>query len=231
MKPTIEHLYDLSGFEYRAIFDGMVFPWEALSVIEQYILSHTESAASDAASDVSAAAHIGPNVVIGKNVTIEHGVVIKGPAIIGDNVTLRANAYIRENVIIGAGSVIGNSCEVKNSIVMNGAQIPHFNYVGDSVVGNRAHLSGGAALSNTTMFGKDVVIRDNEGAEYATHLLKCGAFLGDDAQLGANVVVAPGVVIGKRSIVYPLLFIRDMIPEDIIVKLRQDQEQVPMQKT
>ncbi len=228
MKPTIENLYDLSQFEHRTIFDGMVFPWEVLSLIEQYILSHAANVASDVASDVSAAAHIGPNVVIGKNVTIEHGVVIKGPAIIGDNVTLRANAYIRENVIIGAGSVIGNSCEVKNSIVMNGAQIPHFNYVGDSVVGNDAHLSGGAALSNTTMFGKDVVIRDDEGGEYATGLLKCGAFVGDGAQLGANVVVAPGVAIGKGSIVYPLAFIRDMIPERSIIKIRHTIEVTPI---
>lgn len=217
MKPTIQELYDLKAFTHAAIFDGAIYPWGVLPKINDYILVHTAGQEN--------------NILIGTNVTIEPGVNIIGPAIIGDNVTLRSGAYIRENVIIGANTIIGNSCEIKNSIIMNDAQIPHFNYVGDSVVGNGAHLSGGAALSNTTMFGKEVVIRDIEGAQYQTGLLKCGAFVGDYAELGANTVIAPGVVIGKRSILYPLLFIRDMIPPDTIVKLRQDQEQVPIEKT
>ncbi len=217
MKPTIAELYDITAFAHAAIFNGATYPWEVLPNINAYIVEHTQGQEK--------------NILIGKNVTIEPGVTILGPAIIGDNVVLRSGAYLRENVIIGANTIIGNSCEIKNSIIMNDAQIPHFNYVGDSVVGNGAHLSGGAILSNTTMFGNTVVIRDGDDYEYQTNLLKCGAFLGDGAEIGAHTVVAPGIVIGKRSIIYPLLFIRDMIEAETIVKLRQDQEKTPLQKT
>jgi NDP-sugar pyrophosphorylase family protein len=212
MKPTIQELYDLTAFAHAAIFDGVTYPWEVLPKINDYILAHTTDQEK--------------NILIGNNVVIEPGVHIIGPAIIGDNVTLRSGAYIRENVIIGANTIIGNSCEIKNSIIMNDAQVPHFNYVGDSILGNHTHLSGGAILSNTTMFGKTVTITDTTGTQYDTSLQKCGSMLGDYAEVGSNAVLSPGTVIGKRSLIYPLAFIRDMIPADRIVKIRQQQEQV-----
>jgi NDP-sugar pyrophosphorylase family protein len=156
-------------------------------------------------------------VWIGKGTAIDRTVLIKGPAIIGHECELRQGAYIRENVIIGDGCVIGNSSEVKNAILFNKVQIPHFNYAGDSILGYKAHMGAGVILSNFKSTG-DLIKVKTENGYIETGLRKFGAILGDNAEIGCNSVLNPGTVIGRESIIYPLSSVRGFIPERHILK-------------
>ena len=166
-------------------------------------------------------AFIGEAVLIGRGTEIEPGAVIKGPAIIGANCQIRSSAYIRENVIAGDGCVLGNACEFKNSVLFNGCQVPHFSYVGDSILGHKAHLGAGVILSNVKSVKGNVKV-----GELDTGLRKFGAILGDGADIGCNCVLSPGTIIGRNSILYPNILWRGVCPADSIVKLRQQQEVV-----
>ncbi len=138
-------LFDLSQTEHAAIFDGCKFAWDVLKKIEGYIAANLKPALNNRCEG---RAFIGERVFIGKDTVVEDGVMIKGPAIIGRGCQIRHNTYIRENVIIGDGCVVGNSSELKNSLLFNNAQAPHFNYVGDSILGYKAHLGAGVKISN-----------------------------------------------------------------------------------
>lgn len=155
-------------------------------------------------------------VLIGKNVTIDEGATVLPPTVICDGAIIRQGAYIRGIAFIGEGAVVGHSTEVKGSILMNEAQAPHFNYVGDSILGNRAHIGAGVILSNLKADKSTVIIRGE--TSLSTGMRKLGAILGDGAEVGCNAVLNPGSVIGKGSTVYPLVSWRGVLPEGSIAK-------------
>jgi NDP-sugar pyrophosphorylase family protein len=164
-------------------------------------------------------AFIGEKVFIGEGTVVEDGVMIKGPAIIGRNCQIRHNAYCRENVIIGDGCVVGNSTEVKNSILFNQAVAPHFNYIGDSILGYKAHLGAGVVLSNFKSLSGNVTV-DLEGKPFDTGLRKLGALVGDGCEVGCNSVLNPGSIIGRGAVIYPGVTWRGVLPTNMIAKNR-----------
>ncbi len=196
--------------EYIApLFASFEYPWEMLPKIKEYILSLVEKG-------IEGYTKYSDNVLIGKNVKIYPTATIEGPAVIGSGSELRPGAFIRGSVITGENCVLGNSSEFKNCILLNNVQAPHYNYVGDSVVGNFAHLGAGAICSNLKADKKPVVIHGT--TDYRTDLKKVGAFLADCADVGSGCVLNPGTVIGKNTSVYPLTSLRGVIPADCIVK-------------
>ncbi len=210
MNLFIDSLFDLKELEANKIFNGLKYPWEALCIIKSFILEYSLGLPDDFE-------RVDEFVWVGRGTTIDRNVLLKGPAIIGYDCELRSSAYIRENVLVGNDVVIGNSSEVKNSILFNKVQIPHFNYVGDSILGFKAHLGAGVILSNLKSNGGMVkVIKDSDCIE--TGLRKFGALIGDNAEVGCNTVLNPGTVIGKESIVYPLTSVRGFVPERHILK-------------
>jgi len=211
-------LLDLKQFAYPELFAGDANVWEALRRLPEFVQQHLRPGNL---GTVTGAAFIGEAVFIGKGTTVEPGAVIKGPSIIGANCQIRSNAYIRENVIVGDGCVLGNACEFKNSILFNCCQVPHFSYVGDSILGAKAHLGAGVILSNVKSVKGNVKVEQED-----TGLRKFGAILGDGADIGCNCVLSPGTIIGRNSILYPNVLWRGVCPPDSIVKLRQEQEVV-----
>ena len=170
-------------------------------------------------------AYIGKQVYIGEGTVIEDGAMIKGPAIIGSHCEIRHNAYIREHVLIGDHCVVGNSSEVKNSILFNHAVAPHFNYVGDSILGHKAHLGAGVKISNFKLVSGNVTV-EIDGKLFDTGLRKFGALLGDATEIGCNAVLNPGSIIGRGSLVYPNINWRGVLAGGMIVKNKQAVEMV-----
>jgi NDP-sugar pyrophosphorylase family protein len=154
---------------------------------------------------------------------IEHGAMIKGPAWIGEGCEIRNGCYIRENVIVGNGAVLGNSCEFKNSIIFDEAQIPHFNYVGDSIIGYKGHLGAGVILSNVKLDHGEITVPGKKNP-IPTGLKKFGAIIGDKAEIGCNSVLSPGSIIGRDTILYPGTQWRGVAPKNSVVKLKQTLE-------
>jgi NDP-sugar pyrophosphorylase family protein len=210
MDVSVESLFGDSEREAWSILSGVKYPWDALTKLKVFIMEYAGRLPDDYE-------RIGEFVWVGKGSVIEKSAMIKGPAIIGRDCEIRHSAYIRENVLIGDHVVVGNSTEIKNSILMNNAQAPHFNYVGDSILGYKAHIGAGVILSNLKSTGGTVkVTHNNESIE--TGLRKFGAILGDNVEVGCNSVLNPGTVIGKNSIIYPLSSVRGFIPENSIYK-------------
>src|SRR5208337_2093393 len=207
---TAADLFDLGQTGHAALFDGCQFAWEALKKIESYIAANLKP---ELRNQCEGRAFIGEKVFIGEGTVVEDGVMIKGPAIIGRNCQIRHNAYIRENVIIGDNCVVGNSTEIKNSLLFNNAQAPHFNYVGDSILGHKAHLGAGVKISNFTLYGGTVSV-EIDGKPYDTGLRKFGALLGDGCEIGCNTVLSPGSIIGRASVLYPSLAWRGILPDN-----------------
>ena len=202
-------IYDCKVSYLESFFDKYQYPWEMLPEIKNHIKELIKVG-------IEGFTEFSEGVLVGKNVEVHPSAVIISPAIIGDDTEIRPGAFIRGNVITGSGCVIGNSSELKNCILLNGVQVPHYNYVGDSVLGNKAHMGAGAICSNLKADGKIVVIHGKE--EYPTNLRKVGGFLGDNADVGCGCVLNPGTVIGKNTNVYPLTSLRGVIPSDSIVK-------------
>src|SRR5258705_745044 len=215
LKPV--DLFDLSQTAHAAVFDGCKYAWEALTKIHSYLESHLRPGLHNRCDGV---AYIGEKVFVGEGTLVEDGAMIKGPAIIGRNCQIRHNAYIRENVIIGDDCVIGNSCEIKNSLLFNHAVAPHFNYVGDSILGYRAHLGAGVKISNFKLTPGKIFV-ELEGKPFDTVLRKFGALLGDNPDIGCNAVLDPGSIIGRASIIYPNTNWRGVLPENMIVTHRR----------
>ena len=215
-------LFDLSQTEHAAIFDGCEFAWEALPKISAYLTAHLKPGLHNRCEG---RAYIGKDVFIGEGTVLEDGVMIKGPAIIGRNCEIRHNAYLREGVIIGDGCVIGNSCEFKNALLFNGCQVPHFNYVGDSILGHKAHMGAGSILSNVKSLKGNVFI-EVDGVPRDTGLRKFGALLGDGCDIGCNAVLNPGSILGRGAIIYPCVNWRGFLPADQIAKNRATVEVV-----
>jgi len=217
-KPT--DLFDLSQTEHAAIFEGCDHAWEALSRIAAYLEAHLRPALRNHCDGV---AYIGERVFIGEGTVVEDGVMIKGPAIIGRNCEIRHGAYLRENVIIGDNCVVGNSCEVKNALLFNHASAPHFNYIGDSILGYQAHLGAGVKISNFKLTPGNIMV-EIDGKPFDTGLRKFGALLGDQTDIGCNAVVNPGSIIGRGSAIYPNTNWRGILPANSIVKNKAPQE-------
>jgi NDP-sugar pyrophosphorylase family protein len=207
-------LFDLKQTEHAAIFDGCEFAWEALKQIKDYVAANLRPALNNRCDGV---AFIGKNVFIGEGTVVEDGVMIKGPAIIGKNCEIRHNAYIRDNVIIGDNCVIGNSTELKNALLFNNAVAPHFNYIGDSILGYKAHIGAGVVLSNFKSLPGNIKI-EIDGKPFDTGLRKFGALLGDLAEVGCNSVLNPGSIIGRGSVIYPSTNWRGVLAADRIAK-------------
>jgi NDP-sugar pyrophosphorylase family protein len=210
---TAADLFDLTQTEHAAIFDGCHHAWEALKKIESYLAGVPKQHPPKRFPGAS----IGDKVVIGEGTVVEPGVLIKGPAIIGKNCQIRHNAYIRENVIIGDGCVVGNSSELKNALLFNGAQVPHFNYIGDSILGHKAHLGAGVKISNIKLFPGNIEV-EVDGVPLDTGLRKFGTLLGDGAEAGCNAVLNPGSILGRGAVVYPNVFWRGILPANMIAK-------------
>ena len=214
-------LFDLAQTEHAVIFAGCSHAWDALKIIDGYLASVTRQNPPKRFPGAS----IGDRVLIGEGTVVEPGALIKGPAIIGRNCQIRHNAYIRENVLIGDGCVVGNSSELKNSLLFNGAQVPHFNYVGDSILGHKAHLGAGVKISNLKMFPGNITV-EMDGVPFDTGLRKFGALLGDGVEIGCNAVLNPGSILGRGSVVYPNVFWRGILPANVIAKNKTEIEVV-----
>ena len=205
-----QSLFAFNSILIKKIFSLYQYPWEILPHLKQII----EEVIKEGLDGYT---HLAENILVGKGAKIDKNAHIDGPCIIGKGAEIRHGAYIRGSVILGDGCVIGNSSEVKNSIMMKRAQAPHFNYVGDSILGERAHLGAGSICSNLRSDGKNVKIR-LENTSLDTGLRKFGAILGDGAEIGCGAVLCPGTVIGKNTTVYPLAMTRGFYPCDSIVK-------------
>lgn len=202
-------LYECNVSYLKDLFDSCEYPWEMLSKIKDVCKTLIEKG-------IEGFTEIKPGVLVGDGVTIAETATIIAPAIIGPNTEIRPGAYIRGNVITGEGCVIGNSSEFKNCILLDNVQVPHYNYVGDSVLGNKAHMGAGSICSNLKSDGKNIVIHGE--TEIETGLRKIGGILADGADVGCGCVINPGTVIGKKTSVYPLTALRGVIPANCIVK-------------
>lgn len=222
-----EEYLDLARTAHRELFAEVEHVWDALKNIGAYLEEHLEPANR---GRTVGHAFVGERVFIGDGTVVEPGAVIKGPAWIGRNCQIRAGAYIRENVILGDWVVAGNSCEFKNAVVFDGCEVPHFNYVGDSILGHKAHLGAGVILSNVKLDRSEIVI-EHEGKTFPTGLRKFGAIIGDRTEIGCNCVINPGAVLGRDSFLYPLSQWRGILPEKTVVKVRQEQQLVRRRAT
>jgi NDP-sugar pyrophosphorylase family protein len=197
----------------KPLFNECEYPWEILPKIKVLVKEILEKG-------LPGYHEIEPGVLVGENVKIAKTATIEAPAIIGHNTELRPGAFLRGNVIVGEGCVVGNSSELKNAILLNHVQVPHYNYVGDSILGEYAHMGAGSILSNLKSGGSNVVIHGDK--EYETGLRKIGAFLADHADIGCGSVLNPGTIIGKNTQVYPLSMLRGCYPENSIVKSQKE---------
>jgi NDP-sugar pyrophosphorylase family protein len=218
-------LFDLAQTEHATLFDGCTHAWEALKKIEPYLAK----VARQNPPPRFPGATIGDRVLIGEGTVVEPGAMIKGPAIIGKNCQIRHNAYIRENVLIGDGCVVGNSSELKNALLFNGVQVPHFNYIGDSILGHKAHIGAGVICSNLKSLPGNVTI-PVDGVPLDTGLRKFGALIGDGAEVGCNSVLNPGSILGRGAIIYPGVSWRGFLPANHIAKNKAEIEVIPKRR-
>lgn len=205
-------LYDCKVSYLTPLFEKHEYPWEMLPEIKGYIKSLIENG-------LPGFTEIKEGVLVGEDVKIYPTATIEAPAIIGKGTEIRPGAFIRGNVITGENCVIGNSSELKNCILLDKVAVPHYNYVGDSVLGNKAHMGAGSICSNLKSDGKPVVIHGD--TDYETGLRKIGGILADGADIGCGCVLNPGTVIGKNTSVYPLTSLRGVFPADCIVKSKE----------
>jgi NDP-sugar pyrophosphorylase family protein len=210
-------LFELAEFEHREIFAGTRYAWEALGRLAEYLAARLRPGLR---GEVRPGAWIEGEVELGEGSVVEPGALVRGPAIIGPGCEIRQGAYIRGEVILGRGAIVGHCSEIKGSILLNGAAAPHFNYVGDSILGNDVNLGAGTVCSNVKFSGEPVVVRAGESL-LPTGRRKLGAIVGDGAQTGCNVVLNPGTVLGRGCRVYPGASVRGCHPANSVIKLGQ----------
>ncbi len=211
----IKNLYDLNETIAAAIFEGAEYPWEVLGKIKEFIIELGASLPEEKYEKR------GENIWIAKSAKIAPSACLNGPLIVDEGAELRHCAFVRGSAIVGKGAVVGNSTELKNVILFNKVQVPHYNYVGDSILGYKSHMGAGSITSNVKSDKTLVVVRC-KGEECATGLKKFGAMLGDNVEVGCNSVLNPGTVIGRGSNVYPLSRVRGYVPENSIYKSAKD---------
>lgn len=212
---TIAALLDLEHTIAAELFANKQYPWEVLPEIGAYILRLAERL------DPAQFVQVKENVWVARSASVCESAMITGPCIIDEGAEIRHCAFIRGNAIIGRGAVVGNSTEVKNAVVFDGVQIPHYNYIGDSVLGYKSHMGAGSITSNVKSDKTPVVVKKGS-AHLATGLKKFGAILGDGVEVGCGAVLNPGTVIGRHSNVYPLSPVRGFVPPDSIYKSEQN---------
>ncbi len=210
-KLNYKNFLDTSKTISEEIFKDIFYAWEVLPLIKNFISKLGNSLPENKFEKISS------DIWIAKNAKIDNSAHIDGPAIIDENAEIRHCAFIRGNVIVGKNSVVGNSTELKNCILFDNVQVPHFNYVGDSILGYKSHLGAGAIISNVKSDKTNVTIK-YENQKIETDLRKFGAILGNNVEIGCNSVINPGTIIGQNSSVYPTSMVRGVIDENIIFK-------------
>ena len=211
----IENLYNLDETIAKELLETVTYPWEALPKIADFIVELGNKL------DPSIYEKKGENIWIAKSANVYPTAHITGPAIIGENAEIRHCAFIRGKAIVGNGAVVGNSTELKNVILFNKVQVPHYNYVGDSILGYKAHIGAGSITSNVKSDKKLVVVKNGK-EQIETGLKKFGAMLGDEVEVGCNSVLNPGTVVGRNTNIYPLSCVRGVIPQKSIYKNKNE---------
>lgn len=206
-----KNFLDLSQTSAEKLFEEIYYPWEVLPLIKNYIIETGKSLSPSKFDEVK------ENVWISKNACVSPTACIQGPTIIEENTEVRHCAFIRGSAIIGKNCVVGNSTEVKNSVIFNNVQIPHFNYVGDSVMGYRSHMGAGSIISNVKSDKSNVSVKFKD-KKIDTELRKFGAIVSDFVEIGCNAVLNPGTIIGRNSSVYPTSMARGFLEENSILK-------------
>ncbi len=207
----VKNLYSLSETIAADIFEGVEYPWEALGKIKDFIMELGAKLPEEKYEKR------GEDVWVAKSAKVFPSAYINGPAIIDEDAEIRHCAFIRGSVIVGKGAVVGNSTELKNVILFNKVQVPHYNYVGDSILGYKAHMGAGSITSNVKSDKTLVTVKFQEEC-LETGLKKFGAMLGDDVEVGCNSVLNPGTVVGKGTSIYPTSSVRGYVPENSIYK-------------
>lgn len=207
---TIKDLYDLNETIAKDLFEGKTYPWEVLPEIGDFVTKLGETLSDEFD-------HPEENIWIHKSVKIAKTATLNGPLIIDADTEVRPGAFIRGNVLVGKNCVVGNSTELKNVVLFNTVQVPHYNYVGDSILGTHSHMGAGSITSNVKS-DKTLVVVKNDGEEIETGLKKFGAMIGDYVEVGCNSVLNPGTVIGRNTNIYPLSPVRGVVPENSIYK-------------
>lgn len=207
----ISNLYDLEQTIAKDLFEGLTYPWEALAGISEFIKK------TGPTLDPKKFEQRGEDIWVAKGADVAQTALLNGPLIIDEDAEVRHCAFIRGSAIVGKGAVVGNSTELKNVVIFNSVQVPHYNYVGDSILGYKSHMGAGSITSNVKSDKTLVVVKDN-GEEIKTGLKKFGAMLGDYVEVGCNSVLNPGTVIGRGSNIYPLSSVRGVVPGNSIYK-------------
>lgn len=221
----VDTFFCLDDFEHAALFENLDHVWDVLKRIESYVEATLRPSIR---GRVHPGAIIAGPVYLAPGAEVESGAMIKGPAIIGEGSVVRHGAYVRENVIVGRNCVVGHATELKCVVMFDGSQAPHFNYVGDSVLGRGVNLGAGTRLANMKNDGSEVIVQ-LDGQAVHTGLRKFGAIAGDNVYTGCNVVASPGTLLGRGSRVYPGAVLRGAFPPDSLIKVRQVQEVVPIE--
>ncbi len=211
----IKNLYDLNETIAKELLEGLTYPWEALPKIGAFIVELGEKL------DPSKYEKRGENIWVARSATVAPTAFLNGPLIIDEEAEIRHCAFIRGNAIVGKGSVVGNSTELKNVVIFNSVQVPHYNYVGDSILGYKSHMGAGSITSNVKS-DKTLVVVKEEKEQIETGLKKFGAMLGDHVEVGCNSVLNPGTVIGRNTNVYPLSMVRGVVPANSIYKNKNE---------
>ncbi len=216
---SADKFLDLEKTDHPALFPENKPVWSALEHIGKHIAEKLAKVENRLSGEIHPTAIIGPQVYIAESAVVEAHAVIKGPAWIGSGTTVRSGAYIRENVIAGDKCMLGNSSEFKNCILFNHCQVPHFNYVGDSILGYKAHLGAGVICSNVRLDRRDIRVRKNDAEEWTdTGLRKFGAIIGDRTEIGCNSVLSPGSILGRDCIVHPCTHWHGVLGESMIAQ-------------
>ena len=211
----ISRMYNLEETIAKDLFEGLTYPWEALPKISEFIVKLGESL------DSSVYEKRGENIWVAKSAKVAPTAFLNGPLIIDEEAEIRHCAFVRGNAIVGKGCVVGNSTELKNVVLFNSVQVPHYNYVGDSILGYKSHMGAGSITSNVKS-DKTLVVVKNGKEEIKTGLKKFGAMLGDYVEVGCNSVLNPGSVIGSHTNIYPLSMVRGVVPEHSIYKNKNE---------
>ena len=211
MIPKISELFDMEHTIAAELFEGKEYPWEVLGDIKEYILKLGPTLPKDEFDNPS------EGIWIAKDAKVYPSAYIGAPCIIDHGAEVRHCAFIRESAIVGKNSVIGNSCEVKNAVIFDNCEVPHYNYVGDSVLGFHAHMGAGSVTSNVKSDRKNVVVKSDD-EQMETGCRKFGAMLGDWCEIGCNAVLNPGSVVGRNATVYPTTCSRGVVPANSIKK-------------
>lgn len=208
---TVSELYDLRETIAAGLLEGLTYPWEALPKIHDFIIDLGESLPKDIYEERE------EYIWVAKSAKVAPTACLNGPLIVDEDAEIRHCAFVRGNAIVGKGAVVGNSTELKNVILFNKVQVPHYNYVGDSILGFKAHMGAGSITSNVKS-DKTLVVVKGEGISIETGLKKMGAMLGDNVEVGCNSVLNPGTVIGRNTNIYPASMVRGVIPAGSIYK-------------